>query len=57
MQRHDGRRREIGVLQLFAGVIEDFAELHRDPLEMCDQRIKLGRGQGGEKMVLLRTRK
>ncbi len=45
------------MLQLFAGFIEGIAELHRDPLEMCGQQIKLGRGQGGEKMVLLRIRK
>ena len=34
VQRHDGGGREIGVLQLSAGFVEDFTERHRDQLQM-----------------------
>ena len=55
MQRHDGGGGEIGVLQLPAGLVEDFAERHRDQFQMRGQALEFRRGQGGEQMVLIRT--
>ena len=55
VQRHDGGGGEIGVLQLPAGLVEDFAEQHRNQLQMRSQALELRRGQRGEQMVLIRT--
>ena len=46
---------ETGVLQLSAGFVEKVTEWHRDPFQMSGQALEFRRGQGGEKMVLIRT--
>jgi hypothetical protein len=45
----------MGMLQLPARFVEDFAERHRDQFQMRRQALEFFRGQGGKEMVLIRT--
>jgi hypothetical protein len=55
MQRDDGGDREIGVLQLSAGLEEDFAERKRKGFQVRLEAIEFRRGQGREKEILVRA--
>ena len=42
------------MLHLIAGFVEDVAEPHRDEFQMRGEALEIHRGQGGEKVVLIR---
>jgi hypothetical protein len=52
---HDAGRREIGMMQLIiSGLVKDFAERHRDLLQMGKKVLVFGCRESVEKMVLSR---
>ena len=52
VQRDDGRRREIGILQLAAGFVEHLAEEERCEFQMRCQGLEFSRRQCRQKVIL-----